>query len=157
MFWANKKNQKVWLSRWPSHQHTHTESTQFQTDRQTDRYESSIFPHPHNPQFVKDCDTSNDSSATKAFPVFWKNFKKMFQYEPAHYKTNKMACAPSKDSDQPGHLPSDQSLGCALNGQLRTQVCFMRRVKTLIRLHGCLGWSESSLGAHATLSCYPAC
>ena len=37
MFWANKKNQKVWLSRWPSHQHTHTKSTQFQTDRQTER------------------------------------------------------------------------------------------------------------------------
>ena len=26
-------------------------------------------------------------------------------YEPAHDKTNKMACAPSKDSDQPGHPP----------------------------------------------------
>ena len=25
--------------------------------------------------------------------------------EPPHDKTNKMACAPSKDSDQPGHLP----------------------------------------------------
>ena len=27
-------------------------------------------------------------------------------YEPPHDKTNKMACAPSKDSDQPGHLHS---------------------------------------------------
>ena len=26
--------------------------------------------------------------------------------EPHHDKTNKMACAPSKDSDQPGHPPS---------------------------------------------------
>ena len=26
--------------------------------------------------------------------------------EPAHDKTNKMACGPSKDSDQPGHLPN---------------------------------------------------
>ena len=26
--------------------------------------------------------------------------------EPCHDKTNKMTCAPSKDSDQPGHLPS---------------------------------------------------
>ena len=26
--------------------------------------------------------------------------------EPSHDKTNKMACAPSKDSDQPGHSPS---------------------------------------------------
>ena len=27
-------------------------------------------------------------------------------FEPPHDKTNKMACAPSEDSDQPGHLPS---------------------------------------------------
>ena len=27
-------------------------------------------------------------------------------YEPVQDKTNKMACAHSKDSDQPGHLPS---------------------------------------------------
>ena len=27
-------------------------------------------------------------------------------YEPPHDKTNKMICAPSEDSDQPGHLPS---------------------------------------------------
>ena len=27
-------------------------------------------------------------------------------YEPQHYKTNKMTCAPSEDSDQPGPPPS---------------------------------------------------
>ena len=27
-------------------------------------------------------------------------------YQPQHYKTNKMTCAPSEDSDQPGHPPS---------------------------------------------------
>ena len=27
-------------------------------------------------------------------------------YEPQHYKTNKMTCASSEDSDQPWHLPS---------------------------------------------------
>ena len=27
-------------------------------------------------------------------------------YEPPHDKTNKMTCAPSEDSDQPGHPPS---------------------------------------------------
>ena len=47
-----------------------------------------------------------------------------------HDKTNKMACAPSEDSDQPGHLPS------------------------LIRLGGCPGRSESSLGTHAMLFCW---
>ena len=28
------------------------------------------------------------------------------QNEPPHDKTNKMTCAPSEDSDQPGHPPS---------------------------------------------------
>ena len=36
--------------------------------------------------------------------------------EPPHDKTNKMACAPSKDSDQPGHPPSLIILCCVLNG-----------------------------------------
>ena len=30
----------------------------------------------------------------------------LIQFEPHRDKTNKMACAPSEDSDQPGHLPS---------------------------------------------------
>ena len=32
--------------------------------------------------------------------------------EPPHDKTNKMACAPSEDSDQPGHPPRLISLRC---------------------------------------------
>ena len=55
-------------------------------------------------------------------------------YEPSHDKTNKMTVRPAK---------TQISLG--------TQAFFMRTVKTLIRLGGCPGWSESSLGAHATL------
>ena len=46
---------------------------------------------------------------------------------------------------------SDQSLCCALNGWLRTRAFFMRTAKILIRLGGCPGWFESSLGAHAIL------
>ena len=45
----------------------------------------------------------------------------MTRYEPHHDKTNKMACVPSEDSNQPGHLPrlirifaADQSLRCPL-------------------------------------------
>ena len=49
-----------------------------------------------------------------------------FLDEPSHDKTNVMISAPSKDSDQPGHL-------------------------TLIRLGRCSGWSESSLGAQVIL------
>ena len=69
-------------------------------------------------------------------------------YEPRHDKTNE-TCAPSEDSHQPGHPPSLISLRCVLNGLLRTQSFFMRTAKTLIRLGGCPGWSESSLGAHS--------
>ena len=32
--------------------------------------------------------------------------------QPPHDKTNKMSCAPSEDSDQPGHPPSLTSLLC---------------------------------------------
>ena len=39
--------------------------------------------------------------------------------EPPRDKTNKMICAPSEDSDQPGHLPSLISLRCALKGVAR--------------------------------------
>ena len=38
--------------------------------------------------------------------------------EPPHDKTNKMACAPSEDSDQPGHPPSLISLRCPHEGTL---------------------------------------
>ena len=34
------------------------------------------------------------------------NDKRYTVIEPPHDKTNKMACAPTEDSDQPGHLPS---------------------------------------------------
>ena len=44
---------------------------------------------------------------------------------------------------------SDKSLQCVLNGWLRTQGFFIRTAKTLIRLGGCKGWSESSLDTHA--------
>ena len=73
-------------------------------------------------------------------------------YEPPHDKTNKVACAPSKDSDQPGHLPS----------LIRVFPVHMKRAWVLsypmstqgrlwIRLGRCLGWSESLLGTHATM------
>ena len=33
-------------------------------------------------------------------------FRSQLQLEPPHDKTNRMACAPREDSNQPGHLPS---------------------------------------------------
>ena len=67
--------------------------------------------------------------------IYWLSFK----FEPAHDKTYKMACAPSEDSDQPGHPPSlirifavrvkkDLVLSYPLSAQRR-----------LIRLGGCPG------------------
>ena len=47
--------------------------------------------------------------ASQKFDIEKKNNKKKNkkkQNEPPHDKTNKMACAPSEDSDQSGHLPS---------------------------------------------------
>ena len=44
---------------------------------------------------------------------------------------------------------SDQSLRCALNGYVSVLAFFKRTAKTLIRLGGCPGWSESSLGANS--------
>ena len=58
-------------------------------------------------------------------------------------------CAPSEDSGQPGQPSSLISLRCALIEWLRNQGFFMRTAKTLIRLDGCPGWSESSLAAHS--------
>ena len=41
------------------------------------------------------------------FEVRVQDLKKMVpKYELPHDKTNKMTCAPSEDSDQPGHPPS---------------------------------------------------
>ena len=71
--------------------------------------------------------------------------------EPPHDKTNKMACAPSDNSDHPGHPPSliwvfaVHSMG---SKEPKLPSWGQRR---LIRLGGCPGWSESSLGAHAIL------
>ena len=72
-------------------------------------------------------------------------------YEPPYDKTNKMACAPSEDSDQPGHLPSlirafafCMKKAWVLSYSLSAQ----RRLWSLGR---CLGWSETLLGAYAIL------
>ena len=75
----------------------------------------------------------------------------VFINEPPHDKTNKMVCAPCENSDQPGHLPS----------LIRVFAIRMKKhwvlsypsslLRTLIRLGGCPGWSESSLGVHTIL------
>ena len=72
-------------------------------------------------------------------------------YEQQHDKTNKIIYAPSKDSDQPGHPPRLIRVFtlCSTGSQgPKVPSCRERR---LIRLGGCPGWSESSLGAQGIL------
>ena len=40
------------------------------------------------------------------FVISWSEASSRSIYEPQHDKTNKMACPPSEDSDQPGHPPN---------------------------------------------------
>ena len=53
--------------------------------------------HNHKPQAIPDTKRKRKRIEINACKM--KN-------EPPHDKTNKMACAPSEDSDQPGHSPS---------------------------------------------------
>ena len=70
----------------------------------------------------------------------------------ASWQNQQNDCAPSEDSDQPGHPPSlIRVFAVSSMGSKRTQGFFMRTTKTLIKLGGCPGWFESSLGAHAIL------
>ena len=64
--------------------------------------------------------------------------------EPPH-KTHKMTCTPGDDSDEPGRPPSLIRVSADRMNKLPIE----RLAKTLIRLNGCSGWSESSLGSHS--------
>ena len=70
-------------------------------------------------------------------------------HEPPHDKTNEMACVPSTDSDLPGHPPSPIRVFAV---RMMTHCYPLSAQRRLIRLGGCPGWSESSLGAHAISS-----
>ena len=70
------------------------------------------------------------------------HWKKCFNtaFEPPHDKTNKMVCAPSEDSDQPGHPPS----------LIRVFAVRMKKAWVLSNPLSAqrILWSESSVGAH---------
>ena len=57
-------------------------------------------------------------------------------------------CAQRRFRSACAFAQSDQNLHWAHFGQPRMQSFFMRTMKTLIRLRGCAGWSESSMAAH---------
>ena len=64
------------------------------------------------------------------------------------WQNKQCGCAPSEDSNQPGHLPSLIRV-FAVRMKKVCLVPIKRTAKTLIRLGGCPGWSESSLGAQS--------
>ena len=63
----------------------------------------------------------------------------------ATWQNQQSDCAPSEAWVS---AQSDESLRCALNGQLRTQAFFMWTAKT-DQTGGCQNWAESLLGAHS--------
>ena len=60
-----------------------------------------------------------------------------------------MACAPSEDSDQPGHPPSLIRVFAVRMKKAWVLSYPLSAQRRLIRLSGCPGWSESSLGAQS--------
>ena len=80
-------------------------------------------------------DANNDMSGICIWAASWQN--------------QQCGCAPSEDSDQPGHPPSLIRVFAVRSMDSRVQAFFMRTAKTLIKLGGRPCWSESSLGAHS--------
>ena len=67
---------------------------------------------------------------------------------PQHQKTCIRICVPARFTSACAFAQSDQNLRWGHFGQPMTQSFIMRTTKTLIRLLGCAGWFESTLGAH---------
>ena len=76
--------------------------------------------------------------------VIWL-FTWLTYYEPPHDKINKMACAPSEDSDQPGHPPSLIRVFAVRMKKAGVHSYPLSAQRRLISL----GESESWLGTHA--------
>ena len=66
-------------------------------------------------------------------------------------KPTKWVCAQRRLRPAWASAQSDQSLRCPHEETLGPSLPIERTAKTLIRLGGCPGWSESSQGAHASL------
>ena len=64
-------------------------------------------------------------------------------------KPTKWLCAPRRLRSAWASAQSDQSLCCLHEESLGPKLPTERTAKTLIRLSGCPGWSESSLGAQS--------
>ena len=76
----------------------------------SDPLSTSILHVCEQQRLWRDCSGSSEPLlvANVISTIIWVTcrVKRSFLIEPQHSKTNKMICAPSKDSDQPGHPPS---------------------------------------------------
>ena len=88
---------------------------------------------------------------TKKKNLRWTWITWPFKFESLQVKTSKMACAPSKDIDQPGNLPGLIRVFNVCMKKLWVLRYPMSTQWTWIRLHGCAGWSEVLLDAHVIL------
>ena len=70
-------------------------------------------------------------------------------FEQPHDKTNKMACAPSEDSNRPWHPPSLIRVFAVRMKKAWVLSYPLSAQRRRIRLGGCPGWSESLLGAQS--------
>ena len=70
-------------------------------------------------------------------------------FEPRHDKTNKMAVRPAKTQISLGIRPVWSASSLSARRKLGSLATIERTAKTRIRLGGCTGWFESSLGAHS--------
>ena len=69
----------------------------------------------------------------------------------ASWQNQQNECVPSEDSDQPGHPPSLIRVFAVRMKKAWVLSYPLSAQGRLIRLGGCPGWSESSLGTHAIL------
>ena len=69
----------------------------------------------------------------------------------ASWQNQQSECAPSEDSDRPGHLPSLIRVFAVRIKKAWVLSYPLSAQRSLIRLGGCPGWSESSLDAHVSM------
>ena len=106
-----------------------------------------------------DCSVWSGSPMLARLCIFWAHYSKFriitaffevskfFKIWAMTWQNHQSGCAPSEDSDRLGHLPSLISLRCPHEESSGPYLPIEQTAKTLIRLGGCPGWSESSLGA----------
>ena len=82
----------------------------------------------------------------------WKKEKENLKIWAASWQNQQSGmCAQRRLRSACASAQSDQSLRCPHEETLGPQLPIEHTAKTLIRLGGCPGWSESSLGTHAIL------